>query len=174
MIRTDADSDYQGGYLGVDVLTINDNGGQILKTGQPGWVPTSGTKASQIVLETSYNAGYGNTSPVRAKVNYNITQCAKVGIDTTGMGVGSNSKWKRVETNAASQANINTLKPYNLDRGKAFFDNYERTDDRKARHKALRDAGLQPPFPRADKFLKNVHQGNNVQTGISTEGSYTE
>ena len=167
MIRTSTDSEFFGG------VGSNAKEGNVIKTGQPGWVPTAGTKQAQLAMETSYNAGYGNTSPQRARINYNIAQCAKVGIDTTGMGVGANSKWKRVETNAASQANYNTLKLYAYDRGESFFDLYERTDDRKARHKALRDAGHQPPFPRADKFQKNVHQGDYVQVGLTTEGSYT-
>ena len=168
MIRTDASSEYNGGDIGIDVQT-NAKGGHIIKKNQPGFVASDGTEAQKRAAETSYNVSYGSTSPQAGRVLLNIAQLSKVGISTSGLAPGTK---KKVETNIP-QKNLNTVKLYEFDRSKMFFELYERADDRKARHKALRDAGYQPPFPRADKFQKNIHQGNYVRAGVTTEGSYT-
>ena len=173
MIRTDADSAYNGGPLGVEIST-NTQGGHIQKDGQPGFVPATGTTAARVVKKSSYNKTFGDTTNKAAWVEYTIKQCMKVGIDTTGMDSNvTGKKTKTVQVSDVKQSNWNTVNLYGLNRGRAFVDQYETTDERKARHKALRDAGHQPPFPRADKFQKNVHQGDYVQVGLTTEGSYT-
>ena len=173
MIRTDSDSAYLGGQTGVEIST-NAQGGHIRKEGVPGFVATTGTQAASVAQRSSYNKTFGDTTNKAAWVEYTIKQCMKVGIDTTGMDSNvTGKKTKRVQISDVKQSNWNTVNLYGLNRGRAFVDQYETTDERKARHKALRDAGHQPPFPRADKFQKNIHQGNYVQAGITTEGSYT-
>lgn len=173
MIRTDADSAYNGGPLGDDIYT-NAQGGHIKKPGQPGFVAKEGTVAARVQKESSYNRTFGNTKDRAAWVQYTIDQCMKVGIDTTGMDRNvTGKKTKTVQISDVKQSNWNTVNLYGLNRGRAFVEQYEGHDERKARHKALRDAGHQPPFPRADRFQKNAHQGEYVQAGITTEGSYT-
>ena len=172
MIRTDSDSAYSDG-TGLDVQT-NAQGGHIRKQGQPGFVAQSGTTAARIQKETSYNRTFGSTKEKAAWVQYTIDQCMKVGIDTTGMDRNvTGKKTKTVQISDVKQSNWNTVNLYKFDRGRAFVEQYESTDERKARHKALRDAGHQPPFPRADRFQKNAHQGDYIQVGLTTEGSYT-
>ena len=173
MIRTDSDSAYLGGQIGVEIST-NAQGGHIRKEGIPGFVATTGTTAARIAKESSYNKTFGDTGNKAAWIQYTIKQCMKVGIDTTGMDRNvTGKKTKTVQVSDVKQSNWNTVNLYGLNRGRAFVEQYEGHDERKARHKALRDAGLQPPFPRADRFQKNAHQGEYVQAGITTEGSYT-
>ena len=153
----------------VDIIYTNDNGGKILKTGQPANFVVEDGDAKGLSSQVSYNAGLGNTSMAKAWVYWTAAQCDVAGISTAGMDPTKPTSKKQIEINVP-QANVNTVK---LFEGKniGFFDLYEKGDDRKVRHKALRDAGLTPPFPRADKFSQNKHLGN-VQVGLTTEGSY--
>ena len=162
MIRTDSDFE----YTQETVTQVVNTSGHILKPGLPGWETTSGIGTQRRI---SYNVSFGSTSMRADWVNYGIGQCVAAGISTAGMSAGDT---KRVEVNVPRK-NRKTVDVYKFQRGRTFFELYERSDDRKARHKALRDAGYQPPFPRADKFVKNAHQGDYVQVGLTTEGSYT-
>tara|TARA_B100001109_G_scaffold207139_1_gene174415 strand:- start:283 stop:774 length:492 start_codon:yes stop_codon:yes gene_type:complete len=162
MIRTDSDSEYTQ-ETATEVLNTS---GHILKPGIPAWETTSGIGTQRRI---SYNESFGSSSMRADWQNYNVGECAAAGISTSGM---SATDTKRVQTNIPRK-NRKTVDVYNFQRGRTFFELYEKADERKARHKALRDAGYQPPFPRADRFINNAHQGDYVQVGLTTEGSYT-
>tara|TARA_Y100001968_G_scaffold271552_1_gene263256 strand:- start:1043 stop:1534 length:492 start_codon:yes stop_codon:yes gene_type:complete len=162
MIRTDSDFEYTQ-ETATQVLNTS---GHILKPGIPAWETTSGIGTQRRI---SYNESFGSTSMRADWTTYTLGECAAAGISTSGM---SATDTKRVEVNIPRK-NRKTVDVYNFQRGRTFFELYEKADERKARHKALRDAGYQPPFPRADRFIKNAHQGDYVQVGLTTEGSYT-
>ena len=150
-----------------DIVTIvytNDNGGHLLKTGTPGFV------ADDLTGFVSYNVGFGSTVPRGTKVKWNARQFDAAGISTAAFDPTTPDQVELVEINVP-RGNTKTVQLYSGN-NIPMTDLYEKTDDRKARHKALRDAGHHPPFPRADKFLKNIHLLNK-QVGLSTEGSYT-
>tara|TARA_B100000427_G_scaffold306151_1_gene292671 strand:+ start:430 stop:936 length:507 start_codon:yes stop_codon:yes gene_type:complete len=139
---------------------------KIPKSGQPGLIDP----ASKNTKLLSYNVGFGSTAPTAAWLKYSVAQCVAAGISTAGMAEGDR---KVVEVNVP-KSNVKTVQLYG-NMGESLKDwnqLYEVTADRKARHKALRDAGFSPPFPRADKFQQNAHQ-TKKQIGISTAGSYT-
>lgn len=163
MITTEGPYQPRSGY-GQEVIT-NGNGGKIIKTGQP--VPFK--KEADDVASLSYNVGFGSTMPTAAWVDWTARQCDIAGIATDGMDPDRPGSTKKVQINVPA-SNIATVGYYGNTRKaktEGFFDLYERADDRRARHEALRAAGYQPPFPRADKFYKNKHQAN-VQVGLST------
>ena len=153
----------------VNIIYTNDNGGKIVKTGQPANFVVDDEKAKGVSSQVSYNAGLGNTSMAKAWVGWTAAQCDVAGISTADMDPTKPTSKKTIEIDVP-QANVNTVKLFEVG-NTGFFDLYEKGDDRKTRHKALRDAGLTPPFPRADKFSQNKHLGN-VQVGLTTEGSY--
>ena len=164
MITTEGPYQPRSGY-GQEVIT-NDNGGKIVKTGQP--VPFNKT-AEDGIAPLSYNVGFGSTMPTAAWVDWTARQCDIAGVSTAGMDPDKPGSTKKVQINVPA-SNIATVGYYgNTKKAKTegFFDLYEKADDRKARHAALRAAGYQPPFPRADKFYMNKHQ-NVVQVGLST------
>jgi len=153
----------------VDIIYTNDNGGKILKTGQPANFVVEDQDAKGVINKASFNAGLGNTSTSKAWEYWTAAQCDIAGISTAGMDPTKPTSKKKVEIDVP-QANVNTVNLFSRT-NIGFHDLYESGDDRKARHKGLRDAGLQPPFPRADRFYQNKHL-NNVQVGLTTEGSY--
>lgn len=153
----------------VNIIYTNDNGGKIVKTGQPANFVVDDEKAKGVSSQVSYNAGLGNTSMAKAWVGWTAAQCDVAGISTADMDPTKPTSKKTIEIDVP-QANVNTVKLFE-DKNDGFFDLYEQGDARKARHKTLRDAGLTPPFPRADKFLQNKHL-ENTQVGLTTEGSY--
>ena len=164
MITTEGPYQPRDGY-GQEVIT-NDNGGKIIKTGQP--VPFK-KEGGDGVAPLSYNVGFGSTMPTAAWVDWTAAQCDIAGISTAGMDPDKPASTKKVQINVPA-SNIATVGYYgNTKKAKTegFFELYESQDDRHARHAALRAAGYQPPFPRADRFYKNKHQGV-VQVGLST------
>jgi len=164
MITTEGNLKPRSGY--VDEYVKNENGGYIRKTGQPApWQNEGGDG----VLPLSYNVGFGSTMPTAAWVDLTAAQCDIAGISTAGMDPDKPDSTKKVQINVPA-SNIATVGHYGSTKGakiEGFFDLYEKADDRKARHAALRAAGYQPPFPRADKFYQNKHQAQ-VQVGLST------
>ena len=160
--------------IGEEVITLG-NGGKIRKTGQPSnWVNADNTadKQSKGIAHYSYNVGFGSTMPTAAWVDWTAAECDIAGISTAGMDPTKPYERKKVQINVP-KSNIATVRLYGGQSGGQlnFHELYERNDDRKARHKALRDAGLTPPFPRADKFIENKHLAQK-QVGLTTEGSY--
>jgi len=153
----------------VDIIYTNANGGKILKTGQPANYIVEDEVGKNNAKLGSFNAGLGNTTTKKAWVSWTAAQCDIAGVSTAGMDPTKPTSKKRIEIDVA-QANVNTVRLFDKNNTN-FHDLYESGDDRKARHKALRDAGLQPPYPRADRFYQNQHLGN-VQVGLTTEGSY--
>ena len=156
--------------IGEEVITLG-NGGKIRKTGQPSsWKNTDDTadKQSKMVANYSYNVGFGSTLPTASWVAWTAAQCDLAGISTAGMDPANPSERKKVEINVP-RSNVATTRLYGSSTGgqQNFFELYERGDDRKARHAALRAAGYQPPFPRADQFYQNKHQAQ-TQVGLST------
>ena len=129
----------------------------------------------------NYNVSFGSTSMQAAWVHWTAREFETAGISTAGLGFNESDPADRKTAQInVPEANIWTTAVYGETtrlpkkkepRDKSFFDLYEKNDDRKARHKALREAGLTPPFPRADKFLENKHMGE-VRTGVTTEGSF--
>tara|TARA_B100001093_G_C26484060_1_gene866129 strand:- start:17 stop:529 length:513 start_codon:yes stop_codon:yes gene_type:complete len=164
MITTEGNYSPRPGYA--DEYIQNGNGGIIRKSGQPApFVPTDDPGVKSL----SYNVGFGSTMPTAAWVDWTAAQCDVAGISTAGMDPLKPKETKKVEVNIPA-ANIATVRYYgDIKCGDipGFFELYEQADDRKARHAALRAAGYQPPFPRADKFYQNKHQGE-VQAGLST------
>jgi|9_EtaG_2_1085328.scaffolds.fasta_scaffold02095_8 hypothetical protein len=156
--------------LGDDIITLGNNG-KIKKTGQPSnWVNAddAADKQSKLVAHPAYNVGFGSTLPTASWVGWTAAQCDIAGISTAGMDPNKPSERKKVQINVP-RSNIATVRLYGGAKGGQlnFFELYEKADDRKARHAALRAAGYQPPFPRADQFYKNKHQ-SHVQVGLST------
>ena len=149
-----------------DQIVTNGNGGKMIKTGQPiSWVPDGDTG----VLPQTYNVGFGSTMPTAAWVDWTAAQCDIAGVSTAGMDPTKPKSTQKVQINVPA-ANIATVALYGRTKGAGgvgFFELYESQDDRHARHAALRAAGFTPPFPRADRFYKNQHQGQ-VQVGLST------
>lgn len=159
-----------------DVITKNGNGGTIVRKNQ---------FTNFISTETgipTYNVGFGSTLPTAAWVRWTAAQCDGAGISTEGMDPNNPDEKKVVQINIEA-SNIWTTSLYGdcpriegmklggSELRTKWFDLYEKADDRKARHKELRNAGLQPPYPRADKFLKNKHL-TETQVGLTTDGSY--
>ena len=174
MITSEGKQDYLhimgDGYA--TTIETNGNGGQkISRNQQVNFV--SGVKGIP-----TYNVGFGSTVPTAAWVEWTARECEQAGISTAGMDPTKPDSRRTVEINVP-ESNIWTTSIYGETtrmkgkgrQGDGFFDLYEKGDDRKARHKALREQGLTPPFPRADKFLQNKHMGN-IQAGLTTEGSY--
>ncbi len=163
MITTEGPYRPRSGYAS-DYIK-NGNGGYIRKTGQPApWNNDGGDG----VLPLSYNVGFGSTMPTAAWIDLTAAQCDIAGISTAGMDPNDPKSTKKVEVNIPA-ANIATVRYYGdyKPNSPGFFDLYERADDRKSRHAALRAAGYHPPFPRADRFYQNKHQ-KHVQVGLST------
>ena len=163
-------------------LTTNGNGGvQIRQNQLTNFVSTE--------PNISYNVGFGSTMPTASWVKWTAAEFEAAGLSTTSSDlVGPNTSGafdptlpdsKRYAQIDVESSNIWTTSIYGdttgikgkNGRNRGFFDLYETADDRKARHKALREAGYSPPFPRADKFLQNKHQ-SVVRAGVTTEGSY--
>ena len=147
-------------------IATNANGGKIRKTGQPiNFIPAGDTG----VLPQTYNVGFGSTMPTAAWVDWTAAQCDIAGVSTSEMDPTKPKSTQKVQINVPA-ANIATVGLYGKTKGSGqtgFFELYESQDDRRARHAALRAAGYTPPFPRADRFYKNKHQGT-VQVGLQT------
>ena len=164
---------HQGDGYATTIQT-NGNGGQIIKRNQ------QVNYISNIKGLSNYNVGFGSTMPTAAWVEWTAAEFDAAGISTAAFDPTKPDERKTVQINVEA-SNIHTTSLYGETTkivglqqqggGGSFFDLYENGDDRKARHKALRAQGLQPPFPRADKFLKNKHQGF-IRAGVTTEGSY--
>lgn len=151
--------------IGVQVAT-NANGGKLVKTGQPIPFTPSGDSG---VLPQTYNVGLGSTMPTAAWVDWTAEQCVTAGVNTSTMDPSKPDSTQKVQINVPA-ANIATVGLYGRTKGSGmhgFFELYESQDDRRTRHAALRSAGFTPPFPRADRFYKNQHQGS-VQVGLQT------
>jgi len=137
----------------------------------------------------SYNVGFGSTMPTSAWVRWTAREFDAAGLSTTSntlVGIKTVGPFDPTLPDSKRYVQIN-VEASNLwttglygdttpikngrSKGRGFFDLYESNDDRKARHKALREAGHSPPFPRADRFLQNQHQ-SVVRAGVTTEGSY--
>lgn len=155
-------------------IQTNGNGGQIIKRNQ------HVNYIGNVKGVSNYNVGFGSTMPTAAWVEWTAAEFDAAGISTAAFDPTKPEERKTVQINVEA-SNIHTTSLYGETtkivglrqqggRG-SFFDLYENGDDRKARHKALRAQGLQPPFPRADKFLKNKHQ-SFIRAGVTTEGSY--
>lgn len=155
-----------------DVLDTNGNGGvTVRKNQQTNFIST-------ISGLPTYNVGFGSTLPTAAWVEWTAAEADIAGVSTAEYDPAKPKETKTWQINVEA-SNIWTTQIYGQTTnqkgmesyGIGFFDLYEKNDERKARHKALRNAGFQPPFPRADKFLENKHMGN-IQIGLTTEGSY--
>ena len=169
MITTEGYYRPRSGYA--NDLIPNANGGYIKKTGQPApWVNEGGDG----VLPLSYNVGFGSTMPTAAWIDLTAAQCERAGISTADMNPNNPYLTKKVQVNVPA-ANLATVRVYGDYRPhrEGFHELYERADERKARHQALRDAGFVPPFPRADRFYQNKHQ-KQVQVGLSTNPMYSK
>jgi len=153
-------------------IETNGNGGQMVRGNQ------QVNFVSGIKGIPTYNVGFGSTALTAAWVEWTAREFDVAGISTSEFDPTKPNERKTVQINVpASNIHITALygdttrvsgtTPVNT----GFFELYENGDDRKARHKALRAQGLTPPFPRADKFLKNKHQ-EVVRAGVTTEGSY--
>tara|TARA_B100001989_G_scaffold97633_1_gene68138 strand:- start:730 stop:1254 length:525 start_codon:yes stop_codon:yes gene_type:complete len=168
MITTEGNYSPRPGYA--DEYIQNGNGGIIRKSGQPApFRPDNSETKYRSVELLSYNVGFGSTMPTAAWVDWTAAQCDIAGISTAGMDPTRPKQTKKVQINIPA-ANIATVRYYGDKKCgdiPGFFDLYEKADERKARHAALRAAGFKPPFPRADKFYQNKHQGE-VQAGLST------
>ena len=155
-------------------IETNGNGGAMIRNNQQVNFVTNANGLP------TYNVGFGSTLPTAAWVEWTAREFDAAGISTSEFDPTKPDERKTVQINVPA-SNVWTVSMYGdttrikgKSRSKAdlnFFDLYERGDDRKARHKALRAAGLTPPFPRADKFLQNKHQ-SHVRAGVTTEGSY--
>jgi len=155
-------------------IQTNGNGGQMVRRNQ------HVNYNSNVQGVTNYNVGFGSTMPTAAWVEWTAAEFDAAGISTSEFDPTKPDERKTVQINVEA-SNIHTTSLYGETTkivglkqqggSGSFFDLYERGDDRKARHKALREQGLTPPFPRADKFLQNKHQGF-VRAGVTTEGSY--
>ena len=164
-------------------LTTNGNGGVQIRQNQ-----FTNFISTEKNLPT-YNVGFGSTMPTAAWVRWTAAEFEAAGLSTTSsdlVGIKTVSAFdptlpdsKRYVQIDVEASNLWTTGLYGdttpVKNGRAknrgFFDLYESNDDRKARHKALREAGYQPPFPRADRFSQNKHQ-SVVRAGVTTEGSY--
>ena len=155
-----------------DVLSTNGNGGVTIKRNQ------HTNFISNISGLPTYNVGFGSTLPTAAWVEWTAQEAQIAGVDTSGYDPTKPKEVKTFQIDVEASniwttqlygqtGKLKGMEPY----GVGFFDLYEKNDERKARHKALRNAGFQPPFPRADRFYQNKHLGN-VQAGLTTEGSY--
>ena len=174
--QTEKDKLTQRGDGYSNLIVKNGNGGEFVRKNQM-------TNFISTETSTTYNVGFGSTTPTAAWVEWTAAQCDKAGISTADMSDDPLEK-KTVQINVPI-ANIYTTmiygettkvggpqtSYYNGIANEKFFDLYERQDDRHARHDALRAAGFVPPFPRADKFYKNKHQ-KNVRTGLTTSPHY--
>ena len=154
-----------------NIVVKNATGGTIVRTNQPvNWV-NDNKKWGAHGLPKTYNVGFGSTMPTAAWLDYTAEQCDTAGISTAGMDPNNPKETKKVQVNVPA-SNFATVRYYgdrstSRDAGRGFFELYERADERKARHQALKDAGYLPPYPRAERFYKNQHQGI-VQVGLST------
>ena len=153
-------------------IQTNGNGGQIIKRNQ------QVNYISNLKGIQNYNVGFGSTMPTAAWVEWTAAEHDAAGISTAAFDPTKPDEKKTVQLNVES-SNIYTVARYGettqmvgmKQRVGRFHDLYESGDDRKARHKALREAGVTPPFPRADRFLENKHQ-SHVRAGVTTAGSY--
>tara|TARA_B100000900_G_scaffold405387_1_gene414905 strand:- start:63 stop:590 length:528 start_codon:yes stop_codon:yes gene_type:complete len=157
---------------GLGNLVVDKSGGghQITYNIPSNWV-NDNKKWGAHGLPLSYNVGFGSTLPTAAWLDYTAEQCDAAGISTAGMDPNNPKETKKVQVDVPA-ANFATVRYYGdqstqRDAGRGFFELYEKADERKARHQALKDAGYLPPYPRADRFYKNQHQGR-VQVGLST------
>jgi len=170
--QTEKDKLTQRGDGYSNLIVKNGNGGEFVRKNQM-------TNFISTETSTTYNVGFGSTTPTAAWVEWTAAQCDRAGVSTVGMDPTKPDSTQVVQINVP-QSNIYTVGLYGDtvrlagQSGKqrsSFFDLYESQDDRHARHKELRAKGLTPPFPRADKFYQNKHQGY-VRPGVTTEGSY--
>lgn len=164
MITTEGPYQPRSG-IGKEIFT-NENGGKMVKHGQPAPYNTKTIKGE---IPLSYNVGFGSTMPTAAWVDWTAAQCDIAGVSTAGMDPTKPGSTKKVEINipAANIATVNYYGNTKKMKSEGFAGLYESQDDRRTRHAALRAAGFQPPFPRADRFYKNQHQ-SVVQVGLST------
>ena len=156
----------------------NGNGGAFVRQNiYTGYMHDGGTTSKQVV---SYNVGFGSTMPTAAWVEWSAAQYAQAGLSTESFS--DDPKERQVVEINVPASNLWTVHAYGdlshgsriagaARRGAKFEELYEKGDERKARHKKLREQGLTPPFPRADRFYQNKHQ-QYVRAGVTTEGSY--
>lgn len=159
-----------------NTMEKNGNGGLKIRQNQYTDFINDGTVTSRQL--PTYNVGFGSTMPTAAWVEWNARQFETAGLSTEGFG--DDPRERKIVQIDVPAANLWTVKNYadpnNRIAGAAtrnckFEELYEKGDERKARHKALRAQGLTPPFPRADRFYQNKHQ-QQVRAGVTTEGSY--
>ena len=128
----------------------------------------------------SYNVGFGSTMPTAAWVRWTAAQHEVAGLSTEGFDPNDPKQTKvvQIDVPAANLWTVNqyadTVEPIHdaERRNNNFFELYERADERKARHDALRAQGLKPPFPRADRFIENKHQSYVNRAGLTTSPHY--
>tara|TARA_B100000965_G_scaffold75673_1_gene59949 strand:- start:6018 stop:6548 length:531 start_codon:yes stop_codon:yes gene_type:complete len=172
----------EGNYQNSHLTTIGDGYATTIETNGNGGQMIRNNQQVNFVSNTkgipTYNVGFGSTVSTAAWVEWTAREFDAAGISTSEFDPTKPDERKTVQINVPA-SNIWTVSLYGettklsgrKPKFQGFFDLYENGDDRKARHKALREAGLTPPFPRADKFSKNKHQ-NFVRSGVTTEGSY--